>query len=228
MLQIVAEAVPRWEDEVLVLRELLGIVQTLCWDARCVRSVLQTETVTYLVDLVRSPDAEVSTLALASLANVLSFSDTVLLTDSVNVEVLCLALPVLMDLLRRASNRSHRFYAIAAIANACYHPRLQSVLRANDCLDLAREVERQSLMNLHEVGSKMSDCARTATLILADKKDPPPDKQLLGRYSFKWGAQPTMELLLASYGGSPSAAALLCMGVWFIIIIFTLLPLAFV
>jgi hypothetical protein len=37
-----------------------------------------------------------------------------------------------------------------------------------------------------------------------------------------------MELLLASYGGSQSMAVKFCVAAWVVVILFTLLPLAFV
>jgi hypothetical protein len=50
--------------------------------------------------LCQCSDVEVSTLALATLANILSFSNTLLLTDAVTVEVLASAMPKILDVLR--------------------------------------------------------------------------------------------------------------------------------
>ena len=38
-------------------------------------------------------------------------------------------------------------------------------------LQLCREVERQSLANLHILGSRMSDCAQTSVYRLSDVKE---------------------------------------------------------
>ena len=76
-------------------------------------------------------DHEVSVLALATLANILSYADTLLLTDVPIVEALSVGIPVLMDALRQSQQRPQRFYAAAAIANASSHPRLASVLTQN-------------------------------------------------------------------------------------------------
>lgn len=38
-------------------------------------------------------------------------------------------------------------------------------------LQLCREVERQSLANLHIIGSKLSECAQTALYRLSDRKE---------------------------------------------------------
>jgi hypothetical protein len=128
---ILVEAISQWDDEILVLRELLGILQTLCWDIRCVKSVLQADIIASLIDFVQSLDMEVSVLALASLANILSFCDTLLLADTVTIESLGMSMVVLMDILKRAHHRSQRLYAMASISNACAHPRLQSILKSS-------------------------------------------------------------------------------------------------
>jgi hypothetical protein len=70
-------------------------------------------------------------LALATLANILVFADTILLTDTVIIEALGAGLPVLMESLRTSQHRPQRFYAAAAIANASAHPRLAQVLKTN-------------------------------------------------------------------------------------------------
>ena len=38
-------------------------------------------------------------------------------------------------------------------------------------LQLARDIERQSLANLHILGSKMGDCAQTAVYRLSEQKE---------------------------------------------------------
>lgn len=47
---IVCLSLKQWEDEVLCLRELLGVLQTLCWDKQCIKGVLQADIVANLVD----------------------------------------------------------------------------------------------------------------------------------------------------------------------------------
>jgi len=69
-------------------------------------------------------------LALASLANIFSYSDTLLLTDTVAIEKLCHGLTsTILELLRNSQNRPQRFYAAAALANASAHPKLASALK---------------------------------------------------------------------------------------------------
>jgi hypothetical protein len=130
---IVCLAIKQWEDEVLCLRELLGALQTLCWDKQCVRSVLQSDIVASLVEYAKASDQEVSVLATASIANILSYADSLLLSDTVIVESLGAAMPVLIDIVRQSNTkqRPHRFYAAAGIANAASHPRLASILIDN-------------------------------------------------------------------------------------------------
>lgn len=150
-----------------------------------------------VIDFTQAPDQEVSVLAMATLANVLSYSDTLLLTDNVLIETLATALPFLMDSLRpfpatsssssqysdsrNQSKRSSqdstpltgplRFYAIASLANAACHPRLAEVIKVNGGLQLARDLERQSLANLHILGSRVVDCAQAMLYRLSDRRE---------------------------------------------------------
>jgi hypothetical protein len=78
----------------------------------------------------QSADVEVSVLSLATMANILYFSDTLLLSDSVTIETIATGLPSLLEVLRSGQlQRAQRFYAAAAIANATAHPRLAEVLK---------------------------------------------------------------------------------------------------
>jgi hypothetical protein len=166
---VVCGAIKQWEDEVLCLRELLGALQTLTWDKACVKGVLQADILSSVIDFTQAPDQEVSVLAMATLANVLSYSDTLLLTDTVLVETLATSLPLVMDSLRpfpsgssqhsdsvsRNQSKRHtsqdslnqspstgpqRFYAIASLANASCHPRLAEVIKVNGGLSLSPPV----------------------------------------------------------------------------------------
>jgi hypothetical protein len=47
---IVCLSIKQWEDEVLCLRELLGALQTLCWDKQCIKAVLQADIVPNLIE----------------------------------------------------------------------------------------------------------------------------------------------------------------------------------
>lgn len=50
---VVCSAVQTWEDEILCLRELLGALQTLTWDKQCVKSVLQNNIISNLIDFAK-------------------------------------------------------------------------------------------------------------------------------------------------------------------------------
>ncbi len=120
---------------------------------------------------------------MATLANVCSYSDTLLLTDTVLIETLATSLPLIMDSLRSSpssaslspslssSHSPQRFYAIASLANASSHPRLAEVIKTNGGLQLARDLERQSLANLHIFGSRIVDCAQAMLYRLSDRRE---------------------------------------------------------
>ena len=110
----------------------------------------------------QASDQEISVLSTATLANILVFADTLLLTDSVSIEALVTSIIPLLESLRLSQQRPQRFYAAAALANATAHPRLASLINQNGGLQIFRDVERQSLANLHILGSKLGDCAQTA------------------------------------------------------------------
>ena len=75
---------------------------------------------------------EVSVLSLATMANILYFSDTLLLSDAVTIETIATGIPSVLEVLRSSQlQRAQRFYAAAAVANATAHPRLAEVLKMN-------------------------------------------------------------------------------------------------
>jgi hypothetical protein len=76
----------------------------------------------------QAPDQEVSVLSLATLANILSFVDSILLADNSVVEAVGAGIPQLIDHLRSTAQKPQRLYAAACIANASYHPRLAALL----------------------------------------------------------------------------------------------------
>lgn len=50
---VVCGLLNKWEDEILCLRELLGILQTLTWDKQCVKGVLQCSIIDHLIDYIQ-------------------------------------------------------------------------------------------------------------------------------------------------------------------------------
>lgn len=223
---VVCGAIKQWEEEVLCLRELLGTLQTLCWDKQCVKGVVQADVVNNLIDYIQATDQEVSVLALATLSNILSYVDTILLSDTVLVEILGRSMPILVEGLRTSMQKPQRLYTAACIANASFHPQLAAILNKSGALQLCRDVERQSLMNLHILGSKLGECVQTAVYRLSDKKD---GNAKLGsqKYSFKYGTKPVIELTLAKYS-KHSLLLWACFIVWVFILLYTFLPLLYV
>ena len=53
---VICAAIKQWEDELLCLRELLGALQTLCWDKSCVKGVLQADIISHLIDYIQVID----------------------------------------------------------------------------------------------------------------------------------------------------------------------------
>lgn len=122
---VVCAAVSQWEDEVLCLRELLGALQTLTWDKVCIKSVLQANVIGTIVEYCQATDQECCVLAMATLANILYFADSLLLADTLALEALGAGLPAVLECVKSSLHRPQRFYAICAIANASSHPRYQ-------------------------------------------------------------------------------------------------------
>jgi hypothetical protein len=129
---IVCSSIRLWDKEILCLRELLGALQTLAWDKQCVKSILQSDIISSLIEFSQHSDQEVSVLALATLANILSYSDSLLLSNTVLLEVVGTGIPSLIETVRQSQKqRPQRFYAAAAIANSSSNPRLASILNQN-------------------------------------------------------------------------------------------------
>lgn len=133
---VVCGAVKQWEDEILCLRELLGILQTLTWDRQCIKGVLQADIITNLKDYIHATDQEIAILSLSTLANILSYSDTLLLGDNPALESLGVAMPILVEVLKNSQQRPQAVYAAACIANASFNPRLAGLLNQNGGTDL--------------------------------------------------------------------------------------------
>jgi hypothetical protein len=114
-------------------------------------------------------------------------------------------------------------------------------------LQLCRDMERQSLANLHIIGSKLGECLQTAVYRLSDKREGDPklgnakyrygvicwasfQRHLLYFWfvlcSFKWGTKPVMELSLAPYAQN-STYITICFVIWVCIVLFTFTPLLF-
>lgn len=231
---VVCTAIKQWEDEVLCLRQLLGALQTLCWDKACVKGVLHADIVFHLIDYIQASDQDVSTIALCTLCNILYYSDNLLLPDLAVVDALCEAMPLLLHILRESHYRPKIFYAAAAVANASRHPRLASLLKDDGGLQIMRELEAQSLANLHTMGSNLSECAQVSIYLLSDGKESGSsafNTSLLEngnsyKYSYKYGNQAQMELTLDTVvsGKYKQRALVVALVIWALILFYTFTP----
>ncbi|RYH31815.1 hypothetical protein EON65_01775 [archaeon] len=94
-----------------------------------------------------------------------------LLADNTTIEALGVAMPILLEILKHGQQRPQGLYSAACVANAASHPRLAALLNQHGGLPLCREVERQSLANLHIIGSRLGECVQTAVYKLSDRKE---------------------------------------------------------
>lgn len=65
------------------------------------------------------------------MGNILSYSDTLLLTDMPMTETLGMAMPIVVEILRTMQQRPQGLYAAACIANAAFNPRLVGLINQN-------------------------------------------------------------------------------------------------
>ena len=140
------------------------------------------------------------------------------------LEILGTSIPILIETIRQVQKqRPQRFYAVSAIANASSHPRLAGILKQHGGLQLCRELERQQLMNLQLVGSRMGDCANTALYNLSEAKEGDPTFGTT-KYRFKYGTRPVMELSLVPYH-KYAGTLWCCFALWCMMLVFTFSPL---
>jgi len=237
--RVVVAALNFWGEEVLCVRELLGVMQTLCWDRAYVRSIATPEVITCLTDFVQASDHEVSVLALCTMANILYFADSLFESDDFCINALGKSMPVLLQIVCVAQQRPQKFFAMAAITNASAQSILADVLNEYDGLEICKEQEKQSKDNIAVLGSKLGECAHTAVVLLSDGRgdsgggDAQDEEggflrdrgasvllRSSERYHFKWGKKPVMELHIAppssSEKGHLAVALCICagLGLW--------------
>ena len=94
-------ALSAWQEEVPCLREILAGIQTLTWDKYAVKAVLEAGALTTLLPLLATNDQELGTLTAAVVANFLSYSDTILLTNQEFIQAMSEAIPDLLRLAQR-------------------------------------------------------------------------------------------------------------------------------
>lgn len=97
--KVLASALTAWQEEVPCLREILAGIQTLTWDKNAVKAVLEAGALEPLVPLLGTRDQELAILTSAVIANILSYSDTLLLTNEEFVNMMAdEAIPSLLKL----------------------------------------------------------------------------------------------------------------------------------
>lgn len=89
-----------------------------------------TKYLTYFTS--KATDEEVAMLSLAILANILSYSDSLLLADTITIESLGVGMPIIVNIFRTSIIKRQLLYAGAAIANASFHPRLAQLINEHE------------------------------------------------------------------------------------------------
>ena len=232
--RVVISAIKRWEEEVLCVRELLGILQTLCWDRHGVSSLTNPEIISYLIGYIQASDDEVNVLALCTIANILYYSDTISFEDTNTSFEMRKAMPILLRTVRMTAHRSIRFYSMTAIANACAHPVFSKILIDHNALDVCEDQARQGKNNSSIFGSRLVEVAHSARLALSNSQD---IENVGGRnrsattlsggsekYHFKWGKEPAMRVSFEYPSQAKANSLLIALLIWGVIIMWTFFP----
>lgn len=168
---VVCDALKHWEDEAICVRELLATLQTLCWDKACVKAVLAQGVLENVLEYVQATDAEVSSAAAATLANVLSYCDTLLLSDEQAIHHLAANMGMVVERLKKEKDRTHKCYLAACVANASANPVLAGALLQSGALELMKDFETKALATLNLGGSRLLECAQTSIYRLSQRKE---------------------------------------------------------
>ncbi|CAM9780187.1 unnamed protein product, partial [Ectocarpus sp. 8 AP-2014] len=134
---VLAAALREWEDDAPCLREILGALQTLCCDAATVLPVVDAGALASVLELLDTSNMELRALATAIAANVLSFSDSLLLTNEECIDGVSDSMGILLDAVK-SRDGAIRDYGLAALANACAHPVLAGCAKELGALELLR------------------------------------------------------------------------------------------
>lgn len=187
-------ALDRWTavTDTLCIRELLGGCQTLLWEKSSVGLLVEAGITPILIALLEFRDPDVSVLALSSLANLLAFSDSLLLQKDDVIKQISSIMQTLLELCK-SRDMSARCYATSALANASSHPVLAGRISDIGGLEILKDIERTGKANLSIGGTRVAECAETAVMRLTGNKDA---KIALRKYSYKWGNTPSLELVL--------------------------------
>ena len=218
---VLVTALARWKDEPHICRELLGGLQTLLWDRSSAGAVIDAGITPLLVTCLASRNYEVAILALSTLANLLAYSDSLVLANKMVVQQLASCQHSLLDL-SKSQDKFTRVYAVAALANGTAHPVIAGKITELGGDESLRIVESQNKANLSLGGTRVAECAETAVLRLNGSKDP---AIALRKYRYKFGNKTMMELALDSE--THRNRLQVCFVLWVLSIVLLFYPLVF-
>ncbi|CAM9555468.1 unnamed protein product, partial [Ectocarpus fasciculatus] len=136
---VLATALKVREGDTACLREILGALQTLCYDKETVLAVITTGALGSVLELLGTCNLELKILSLAIAANILSFSDSLLMTHGECIDTFRDKMETLLDVINRRRGMDADL-ALAALANACGHRALAERAKDLGAAELLRKV----------------------------------------------------------------------------------------
>ncbi|CAM9566008.1 unnamed protein product, partial [Ectocarpus fasciculatus] len=136
---VLATALKVREGDTACLREILGALQTLCYDKETVLAVITTGALGSVLELLGTGNLELKILSLAIAANILSFSDSLLMTHGECIDAFRDKMETLLDVIKRRRGMEADL-ALAALANACGHRALAERAKDLGAAELLRKV----------------------------------------------------------------------------------------
>jgi len=192
--RVVVEATQYWSEneDVPALRELMGALQTLTWDKATAQPTIESGAVFTVVELLTSIDMELQVLALAVIANLLAYVDTLLLENGEAVGTFSDGIDQMLEI-AKSKKGAPRYYSVAGLANACAHPLLTERIKRGNGADILSAIEKESMNNLNLTSNKLLESTGTALGRLSGVKS----ASTLKKYTSKWGEISSMELSLS-------------------------------
>ncbi|CAN0495866.1 unnamed protein product [Ectocarpus sp. 12 AP-2014] len=142
---VLATALKVRDGDTACLREILGALQTLCYDKETVLSVITTGALGPVLELLSTSNLELKILSMAIAANVLSFSDSLLMAHEECIDAFRDRMEALLDPVKsRRFNDMERDLALAALANACGHRVLAERAKDLGAIELLRRFLKKS------------------------------------------------------------------------------------
>ncbi|CAM9707104.1 unnamed protein product [Ectocarpus sp. 13 AM-2016] len=140
---VLATALKVREGDTACLREILGALQTLCYDKETVLSVITTGALGSVLELLSTSNLELKILSMAIAANVLSFSDSLLMAHEECIDAFRDRMEALLDPVK-SRNDMERDLGLAALANACGHRVLAERAKDLGAIEVLRRVLKKS------------------------------------------------------------------------------------